>query len=123
MTSLRIWHGCTVVATFSVDDHGYTATGAVGGAQNSGRPDIELDPWANLVVDHRAEYATPVSIRYEESEPPEVEEYDPWEPDTIPMNLLDIVRSRVGDRQMNAEVTREILAEVLNVYDTIQRGK
>lgn len=37
--------------------------GAEGGASNSTRVDIEIDPWAHLVVDNRDEFAHPVSIR------------------------------------------------------------
>lgn len=61
--AIRVWDGCTVVGVFTVSPTGHTSIGAVGGAGNSTPIDIELDPWANLVVDHRAEYAHPVSIR------------------------------------------------------------
>lgn len=63
--TIRIWDGCTVRAVFSVSDTGYSAIGAVGGAGNSTKVDIELDPWANLIVDHRDKFSSPVSIREE----------------------------------------------------------
>jgi hypothetical protein len=50
--TIRIWDGCKVVALITVRPDGMTAQGAVGGAGNSSKPDIELDPWAGLLVDH-----------------------------------------------------------------------
>lgn len=64
---IRIWKGCTVVLLLDVNESGYSTVGAIGDAANSGTADIELDPWANLIVDHRAPHPSPVSIR-EESE-------------------------------------------------------
>lgn len=66
MPTIRVWHGCQVVG---VSDTGSFFIGAVGGASNSTHVDIEIDPWSNLVVDRRAEYPVPVSIR----EDPEVQ--------------------------------------------------
>ncbi len=61
--TIRIWDGCTVRMVMSVSKTGSSTTGAVGGAGNSSKPDIELDPWAGLIVDHRATYPTPVYIQ------------------------------------------------------------
>lgn len=61
--TIRIWDGPTVCSVYSVSATGNSSIGAVGGAGNSTRVDIELDPWAGLIVDHRAEYPHPVSIR------------------------------------------------------------
>jgi hypothetical protein len=42
-----------VVALLSVGkDGGSTFSGATGGAADSTKVDIELDPWAGLLVDH-----------------------------------------------------------------------
>jgi hypothetical protein len=49
---IRIWHGCRVVQVVAVGEHGTSTLGAVGGAGNSTRIDIELDPWEGLIVDH-----------------------------------------------------------------------
>lgn len=68
MPTIRVWHGCRVVGVFGVTDTGSFSIGAVGGAGNSTPVDIEIDPWENLVVDHRVEHPVPVSIR----EDPEV---------------------------------------------------
>jgi hypothetical protein len=35
----------------------------VGGAQNSSNPQIEIDPWAGLIVDHSVRFASPVPFR------------------------------------------------------------
>lgn len=61
--TIRIWDGPTVRYVFSVDSTGSSSIGAVGGASNSSRADIEIDPWAGLIVDHRAGPTTPRSIR------------------------------------------------------------
>jgi hypothetical protein len=61
--TIRIWNGCTVRQVISVSDTGSSTIGAVGGAGNSSKVDIELDPWNNLIVDHRAQWPVPVSIR------------------------------------------------------------
>lgn len=58
--TIRIWNGGTVRQLLIVSPTGSTTMGAVGGAENSGQVDIELDPWAGLIVDHRAEYPSPV---------------------------------------------------------------
>lgn len=64
--TIRVWKGRTVVGLFTVSPTGHTSYGAVGGASNSTRADIELDPWANLVVDNRPQFSTPTSIRAED---------------------------------------------------------
>jgi hypothetical protein len=51
--NIRIWNGCKVVTVLTVSDQGYSSIGAVGGASNSTKVDVELDPWAGLIVDHR----------------------------------------------------------------------
>lgn len=53
---IRIWNGCQVRHVLSVTGSGSTSLGDIGGAENSTNVDIELDPWAGLIVDHRAEY-------------------------------------------------------------------
>jgi hypothetical protein len=51
--TIRIWNGCKVVQVIGVhEDSGSSSLGAVGGAHNSTRIDIEIDPWAGLLVDH-----------------------------------------------------------------------
>lgn len=51
--TIRIWNGCKVVKVVCVDQNGSSADiGAVGGAGNSTKVDIEIDPWAGLIVDH-----------------------------------------------------------------------
>lgn len=60
--TIRIWDGCTVKAVFSIGETGSSWNGSPSGAGNSTRPDIEFDPWAGLVVDHRQKFASPVSI-------------------------------------------------------------
>lgn len=54
----------------STDKYGRSESLAalLGGAGNSARPDIELDPWVGLIVDHRVEYPVPIAIT-EEPEP------------------------------------------------------
>ena len=61
--TIRIWQGCVVRQVISLRDTGSTTIGAVGGAGNSTKVDIELDPWAGLIVDNRIEKTAPVSIR------------------------------------------------------------
>lgn len=54
--TIRIWNGCKVVLLLTVSDAGgYSTSGAVGGAANSAQADIDLDPWAGLIVDHSTE--------------------------------------------------------------------
>lgn len=60
--TIRIWNGCTVRQVISVSETGSTTLGAVGGAHSSTEVDIELDPWAGLIVDKRAEFPVPVRI-------------------------------------------------------------
>jgi hypothetical protein len=51
--SIRIWSGCKVIAILDVGENGGTSLVTnVGGASYSSIPDIELDPWAGLIVDH-----------------------------------------------------------------------
>lgn len=64
--AIRVWKGCTVVGVFIVSPTGHATIGAVGGAGNSTPIHIELDPWANVVVDNRPQCSTPVSIRGED---------------------------------------------------------
>lgn len=65
MPTIRVWNGPRVTAVLTVNPDGMTVMGATGGAANSVHVDIELDPWANLIVDHRASHPVPVSIREE----------------------------------------------------------
>lgn len=59
--NIRIWNGCRVVGVIGVDESGAsTSSGAAGGAANSARVDIEIDPWANLLVDNRPAHFTPI---------------------------------------------------------------
>jgi hypothetical protein len=65
--TIRVWNGETVCGVFTVGDMGGSSfIGAVGGAANSTRADIELDPWAGLIVDHRIKWPTPAPIRGED---------------------------------------------------------
>lgn len=64
--TLRVWNGCTVVGVLSLFESstGMTAAFEVsGGAARSGRVDVEIDPWANVVVDRRVEHPSVFSIR------------------------------------------------------------
>lgn len=49
MKAIRIWHGCKVVGLLTVDE-GSSSFQVAGGAQNSTEADIEIDPWAGLIV-------------------------------------------------------------------------
>lgn len=70
--TIRIWSGNRVIQVVSVGQDGGSSTiGAVGGAGNSTQVDIELDPWAGLIVDHRAPHPHPVSIREEDEKEPQ----------------------------------------------------
>jgi hypothetical protein len=80
--TIRIWDGCTVRYVFSVGPTGSSTIGGAGGAANSTRPDIELDPWARLIVDGRAEWPRPVSI-VEEPESAEEWRGSPPEPEHV----------------------------------------
>lgn len=59
--TIRIWNGCVVIAVISVDETGYSVQ-EVGGAGSSLTTDIELDPFAGLIVDHSAR-RSPVDFR------------------------------------------------------------
>lgn len=60
---IRIWRGCKVVQVVAVTETGSSIMGSVGGAHNSTPVDIELDPWAGLIVDHSGRERTPVNFR------------------------------------------------------------
>lgn len=61
---IRIWDGCKVVQVISVDQNGGSSTlGATGGASNSTRVDIEVDPWKGYIVDHGVQYGGVVDFR------------------------------------------------------------
>jgi hypothetical protein len=62
MPTIRIWHGPQVIQVVSVSTSGSSTSGAVGGAEDSTKVDIELDPWAGLIVDNH-DGGTPVSFR------------------------------------------------------------
>lgn len=62
--TIRVWDGCRVVQVITVSSTGSATLGAVGGAHNSTNPDIEIDPWAGLIVDHSVKGA-PASFREE----------------------------------------------------------
>lgn len=65
--TIRIWDGCVVRYVFTVSPTGSSSIGAPGGAANGCHPDIEFDPWAGLIVDHRTgPLVTPVSIHHPE---------------------------------------------------------
>ena len=64
--TIRIWDGCRVVQVISVSGTGNSSIGAVGGAGNSTKVDIEIDPWAGLIVDHSVRNP-PVFFREEQS--------------------------------------------------------
>lgn len=49
---IRIWDGCRVVQVIAVRDGSTSTLGAPGGAANSIRVDIEIDPWAGYLVEH-----------------------------------------------------------------------
>lgn len=61
--TIRIWQGSRVCLLLSVGADGHATMGAVGGAGNSTQVDIELDPWAGLIVDNRAGHPHPVHIQ------------------------------------------------------------
>ena len=65
---IRIWHGCRVVQVVAVTESGSSIMGATGGAHNSIAVDIEIDPWAGLIVDHNAPNS-PVDFRAIEQAP------------------------------------------------------
>lgn len=51
--TIRIWSGNRVVQIITVAQDGSSSStaGGVGGAENSALIDIEIDPWAGLIVD------------------------------------------------------------------------
>lgn len=49
---IRIWNGCKVLQVICVSDDSSASLGSTGGAGNSTKVDIEIDPWAGLIVDH-----------------------------------------------------------------------
>lgn len=51
---IRIWDGCRVVQVVAVGKTGSSTLGSTGGAENATKVDIEIDPWAGLLVDHSA---------------------------------------------------------------------
>lgn len=61
--TIRVWKGNQVRAVVVLGPTGGTFLGATGGADNSTKVDIELDPWRGLIVDHTAEHPIPVFIR------------------------------------------------------------
>lgn len=50
--TIRIWRGNEVLQVVTVSQGGSSSIGAVGGASNSTKVDIEIDPFAGLIVDH-----------------------------------------------------------------------
>jgi hypothetical protein len=64
--TIRIWHGCKVLNVVTVSKDGTTSMlGATGGAANSTRVDLDIDPFAGLIVDHSTDNP-PVYYRTEE---------------------------------------------------------
>lgn len=61
--TLRIWNGCKVCMVLTISESGSTTLGAIGGAECASNTDIELDPWAGLIVDNRVQFPAPVSIK------------------------------------------------------------
>jgi hypothetical protein len=62
--TIRIWNGRKVVQIVTVGQDGSSSTvGAAGGAENGAMPQIEIDPWAGLIIDHSAASTTPVGFR------------------------------------------------------------
>jgi hypothetical protein len=62
--TIRIWDGNRVLGVVSFSRNGGGSyIGAVGGAENSSRVDIEMDPWAGLIVDHMPEFFSPMNWR------------------------------------------------------------
>lgn len=52
--TIRLWNGCRALAVITVGSEGGTSLigGYEGGASNSTKPDIELDPFRGLIVEH-----------------------------------------------------------------------
>jgi hypothetical protein len=62
--TIRIWDGCKVVQVIMADQRGGTSSiGAVGGAENGAKPQIEIDPWAGLIFDHTGKETAPIGFR------------------------------------------------------------
>lgn len=60
---IRIWNGCLVLMVVSVNENGTsTSIGSAGGADNSTKVDIEIDPFAGLIVDHSTD-ESPIEFR------------------------------------------------------------
>lgn len=77
--TIRVWHGNNVRQVMTVSPGGSVIHGPVGGASNSTKVDIEIDPWAGFIVDNRKDFPTPVSLTKEIDEEQDVElgeEYD-----------------------------------------------
>lgn len=63
MKTIRIWNGNRVVQVVTVHEGGGSSCiGAVGGASDSTKVDIDIDPWAGLIVDYSAN-RSPVDFR------------------------------------------------------------
>ena len=111
--TIRIWNGCVVRQVISISDNASSSIGAVGGAQNSTKVDIELDPWAGIIVDHRAQWPAPVSIR----EAVNINEDEPrerWEADDIPSDMVSVL---VDWRGRTMSPPADVLAKLFLMYD------
>lgn len=62
MITIRIWEGCKVRQVITLTPNSSSSFSNTGGAENSTKVDIELDPWFGYIVDHRAQYPSPVAI-------------------------------------------------------------
>lgn len=49
---IRIWNDCKVLAVLEVGDDATSFQARVGGAASALMPDVELDPFAGLIVAH-----------------------------------------------------------------------
>lgn len=49
---IRIWDGCKVIGFVDVSGDAISVVTRAGGAANSTLVDIEIDPFAGLIVDH-----------------------------------------------------------------------
>lgn len=59
---MRIWHGSRVVGVIIFADDGSGSwVGAPGGAHNATKPQVEIDPWEGMVMDHRSQRFSPVN--------------------------------------------------------------
>ena len=66
MKTFRVWNGCKVVGLLTVTAESSTFSGATGAAADSTPVDIEIDPWAGLIVDHGV-HRSPVNFREKEA--------------------------------------------------------